>query len=142
MSSHLVVPHLPRSLNEVKSHFRHRTDENKRWHMLIATYALQCRTKAVVGPVAVSVTFFWKDRNRRDPDNFVKSLLDGLTRSGLIEDDGPPVLVSLTLASKWDPVAPRVEVWLDPAGDYAWELPPTRTRVKRKGVRTDGAKRG
>lgn len=134
MSSHLLVPHLPKSLNDVKGHFCHRSAENKRWHMLIAAYAAKCRTAPVKGPVSVSITFHWKDRTRRDPDNYVKSVLDGLTRSGLIEDDGPPVLVSLTLASRWDPVAPRLEVWIDPVEEYAWQLPETRKKVKRKGV--------
>ena len=86
----------------------------------------------VPGPVHVALTFYWPNRLRRDPDNYAKQVLDALVYFRLIEDDGPPVMVSLTLAARWDAAEPRIEVRVEQAGAPAWPLPKRR---KAKAVR-------
>lgn len=41
----------------------------------------------LLGAVAVQVDVYLPDKRRRDIDNLLKALLDGLTASGVIEDD-------------------------------------------------------
>lgn len=60
------------------------------------------------GSVEIDVTFYEPDRRRRDIDNLEKSLLDGLTKGGVWEDDSQVRSVSKRRAV--DRRDPRVEV--------------------------------
>ncbi|WP_439242418.1 RusA family crossover junction endodeoxyribonuclease [Lonepinella sp. BR2474] len=43
--------------------------------------------KLIKGNVSIDILMFPPDKRKRDVDNILKALLDGLTHSGIIEDD-------------------------------------------------------
>lgn len=58
----------------------------------------------------VTITYFFPDNRRRDPDNYAgKMLLDGLTRGGIIKDDSFDN-ISLTVCGDIDRAQPRTEI--------------------------------
>lgn len=84
-------------------------DEKKRWANLIA---LNCRPKPdkPLDKATVKLTYFFKTRARRDPDNYSgKFILDGLVKAGIIKDDSFDV-VTLRLVGKYDKIDPRTEI--------------------------------
>lgn len=66
------------------------------------------------GPVEVELQVYWPDRRRRDADNVLKSVMDGLQTprkgwgSGLITDDSQVVRASVAVSV--DRERPRAEV--------------------------------
>ncbi len=64
----------------------------KQWAKLIAVY---CRPKPSepLRRASVTLLYHFKDRRRRDPDNYSgKFILDGLTKAGIIADDSFDVI--------------------------------------------------
>jgi crossover junction endodeoxyribonuclease RusA len=60
--------------------------------------------------VTVSITYFFPDRRRRDPDNYSgKMILDGLVRAGILKDDSFNC-IRLLLAAECDKTNPRTEL--------------------------------
>lgn len=60
--------------------------EKKRWAQLVAVYCRPRPEKPLRG--VVQICYHFRDRRRRDPDNFSgKMILDGLVRCGILEDD-------------------------------------------------------
>ena len=61
--------------------------EKKRWAQLVAVYCRPRPEKPMRG-VTVRICYHFRDRRRRDPDNYSgKMLLDGLVRCGVLADD-------------------------------------------------------
>lgn len=59
----------------------------KRWAELIAVYCRPCPPEPL-SRARVTLTYHFKDKRRRDPDNYSgKMILDGLTAAGIIGDD-------------------------------------------------------
>lgn len=61
--------------------------EKKRWAQMIQ---LLCRPKPpqAIPKAIVQLTYHFKNKIRRDPDNYSgKMILDGLVRAGILEDD-------------------------------------------------------
>lgn len=85
--------------------------EKERWWLLIRS-AL-CRVDKPLRPLenaTVCITYYFKDRRRRDPDNYSgKMILDPLVREGVLKDDSFNV-VELRLSGAYDKVRPRTEV--------------------------------
>ena len=130
----LVLPHDLGSLNDWRSgkgaHWRKAYAMGKRVDSIVATQALAQRCEPIRGPYTLTIGFYWPDRRTRDSDNYVKMLKDALVSARLLDDDGPPVLVSETYIPKWDPDRPRIEVVAYPALEPAWPLPAPRSKVK------------
>lgn len=58
----------------------------------------------------VEITYYFKDKRRRDPDNYSgKFILDGIVRAGIIEDDSFSN-VALKLRGEYDKDRPRTEI--------------------------------
>jgi crossover junction endodeoxyribonuclease RusA len=126
------VPALPGSVNDWRrgsGHWSIAAKMRERMRTFVALAIAQQRPDAIPGPVHVALTFYWPTRRRRDPDNGAKHVLDAIVDAGLIEDDGPPTLVSLTLAARYDAERPRTEVRITAAGAPAWVVP---TKKKRR----------
>lgn len=58
----------------------------------------------------MKVTYYFKDKRRRDPGNYEKMLLDGLVEANIIKDDNYSVIEEFTTIGKYDKDNPRVEV--------------------------------
>ena len=117
----IVVRAMPKSMNAWrKEHWYARAAEQKRWADLVGKCALFA--ERIAGPCRVELTYWWHDRTRRDPDNYAKAVLDGVVKAGLIEDDGPPIMVELVLRSRWDKDNPRTEILYESVAEPAWPL--------------------
>lgn len=91
-------------------------DEKARWESLIY-YAFRQQTKdiytACLLPLKksrIEITYFFKDKRRRDPDNYSgKFILDGLRKAGVIVDDSFNN-IELVLKADVDSKRPRTEI--------------------------------
>ena len=110
-----IIPAIPPSLNRFAG--RQNVHEYRKlkqeWTMLVK---LCCR-KTPDKPLeraTVTITYFFPDRRRRDPDNFAgKLLMDGLTAAGVIKDDSF-ACVDLVLKGDYDKQNPRTEIEVTP----------------------------
>lgn len=65
----------------------------------------------------VNITYYFKDKRRRDPDNYSgKMLLDPLVKEGILIDDSFDV-VTLVLDGKVDKQNPRTEIEIRSVGN-------------------------
>lgn len=58
----------------------------------------------------MKITYYFKDKRRRDPSNYEKMLLDALVSADIIIDDNYSVINELTTRGKYDSVNPRTEI--------------------------------
>ena len=83
-------------------------EEKKRWAQLIH-YFCKPRPKEPLKKARVELTYFFKDKKRRDPDNYSgKFILDGLRASGILLDDSFNN-IDLILKGSVDKLNPRTE---------------------------------
>lgn len=86
--------------------------EKERWHWLIkaAINKEAQRPKEPLQKAIVNITYYFKDKIRRDPDNYSgKMILDPLVREGILKDDSFAV-VTLVLDGRVDKDTPRTEI--------------------------------
>jgi len=109
----ITIPEVPPSLNAwSRMHYHPQNPEKARWKQMV--WALSAGFKPFAVPVVATVTYFFKDRRRRDFDNFVpKFVLDGLVGTVLADDDQGHV-AELRIRFGYDPKRPRTEVTLTP----------------------------
>lgn len=75
------------------------------------------RPKKPLERAIVNITYYFKDRRRRDPDNYSgKMLLDPLVKEGILIDDSFDV-VTLVLDGKVDKKNPRTEIEIRSVGN-------------------------
>lgn len=68
------------------------------------------KPKKPIEKAIVNITYYFKDKRRRDPDNYSgKMLLDPLVREGVLIDDSFKV-VTLVLSASYDKNNPRTEI--------------------------------
>ena len=91
--------------------FNEYSQEKKRWHWLVkAALNKVGKPKKPFEKALVQITYYFKDRRSRDPDNYSgKMLLDPLVREGVLIDDSFKV-VTLVLAADYDKNNPRTEI--------------------------------
>jgi crossover junction endodeoxyribonuclease RusA len=70
---------------------------------------IQWHRSLITDPVTIEIYLYFKDKRRRDIDNWHKILLDSLT--GVIWDDDSQI-IEMTVKKFIDPVNPRIEVKL------------------------------
>ena len=110
----IIIPDTPPSNNLYmgNSHnFNSYRDQKVRWHWLIkAALTKVSKPKEPYQKALVEITYFFKKRGRRDPDNFSgKMLLDPLVREGVLIDDSFDN-VELQLKGCFDKDNPRTEI--------------------------------
>lgn len=84
-------------------------DIKKQWADLIN---IVCRPKPAqpLKKAVVTLTYYFKDKRRRDPDNYSgKMILDGLVRAGILQDDSFSN-IDLVLCGGYDKNNPRTEI--------------------------------
>ena len=83
-----IIPAIPPSLNQFAG--RENTWEYRRikaeWIQLVDAYCRPRPEKPVVKAV-VTLEYHFGDRRRRDADNYIKLLVDGLVKAKIIKDD-------------------------------------------------------
>lgn len=90
--------------------------EKQRWHWLIKS-AIKERPKKPLEKAIVHITYYFKDKRSRDPDNYSgKMLLDPLVREGVLIDDSF-ANVTLVLAADVDKKHPRTEIEIRSVGN-------------------------
>ena len=115
MTMTYIVPGIPPSNNQYAGRancWQYRQDK-KEWKERIRLY---CRPKPLspIPRAKVTLTYYFKDRRRRDPDNYSgKMILDGLTAAGIIEDDSF-ANIELVLRCRMDRTNPHVEIKITP----------------------------
>ena len=83
-----TIPRVPPSLNKYagRENVWEYREQKALWKQLCNVY---CRPKPKEPPrfALVVLTFYFKDKRRRDADNYQKMILDGLVGAGIIVDD-------------------------------------------------------
>lgn len=106
-----IIPDIPPSDNKFKgrqNHWEYRA-QKKEWLELVMVLC-RPKPKAPIEKANVTLTYFFKDKRRRDPDNYSgKFILDGLVQGGIIRDDSFDN-INLVLRGEHDPKNPRTEI--------------------------------
>lgn len=106
-----TIPFIPPSDNAFKGRQNHWEYRNlkKEWLELVMALC-RPRPKKPIEKATVTLTYYFKDRRRRDPDNYSgKFILDGLVQGGIIKDDSFSN-INLVLRGNHDPENPRTEI--------------------------------
>ena len=83
--------------------------EKERWHWLIRA-AITSKPKQPIEKAEIHIRYYFKDKRRRDPDNYSgKMILDPLVQEGILQDDSFSN-VRLILSAAVDSQKPRVEI--------------------------------
>ena len=110
----LTIYEIPKSLNKYlgrENAWEYR-QQKQYWSGLIqlAVSISKDRPKEPLKRATVTLTYYFPDKRRRDPDNYCgKMILDGLTAAGVIADDSFKN-IDLTLKGRYDKKQPRIEV--------------------------------
>lgn len=87
--------------------------EKKRWARDINIVIGRNKPKVPYKRATVTLTYYFKTRHRRDPDNYSgKFILDALTECGVIEDDSFKC-IDLVLRGSYDKENPRTEILIE-----------------------------
>lgn len=108
----IVVHKIPPSNNKFignSKNFNIYRKEKELWHWLIKA-AITKRPLQPYQKAIVHIKYYFKDRRRRDPDNYSgKMLLDPLVREGILQDDSFNN-IELRLSAAVDTKDPRTEI--------------------------------
>lgn len=106
-----IIPAIPPSYNKYngrKNVWQYREDK-KLWQQYIFAYC-RPRPDKPFARAKVTITYYFKTRGRRDPDNYSgKFILDGLVRCGVLVDDSFGN-IDLALRARHDKQNPRTEI--------------------------------
>lgn len=90
MSYKLTIDGIPPSNNKYMGktyHFAQYQDKKREWHWRVKA-AIKERLKVPFERAVVKLTYHFRDKTRRDPDNYSgKFVLDALVKEGIIKDD-------------------------------------------------------
>ena len=110
----IVIHEIPPSNNKYmgKSYNYHAyQNEKKKWHELIKySIKVEDRPKQPYEKAIVSIKYYFKNKIRRDPDNYSgKMLLDPLVQESILKDDSFNN-IKLILSAEVDKNNPRTEI--------------------------------
>jgi len=109
----IVIEAIPPSANNYmgNSHnFNTYRNDKKAWEMLIYAAARDKIPPKPFDKSTVEVVFYFSDAKRRDVDNYIKFLLDGIVKAKIIKDDSFSKVDKLILSGSIDRVRPRTEI--------------------------------
>ena len=91
-------------------------EEKQKWAWLIRQALGRTDIKRPRENAVVRIKYYFKDRRRRDPDNYSgKFLLDGLVDAGVLADDSFNN-IELILRGGYDKENPRTEIEIEEVG--------------------------
>ena len=112
MEYKIIVKDIPPSNNKYignSNSFRLYAKEKEKWHLLVKA-AINAKPNKPLEKAVVRIKYFFKDKRRRDPDNYSgKMILDPLVREGILQDDSFNN-IKLVLDSEYDKENPRTEI--------------------------------
>lgn len=112
-----IIPKIPPSDNVYKGRknvWEYR-ETKKEWEEYVFAYC-RPRPSKPIAVATVTITYFFKKRGRRDPDNYSgKFILDGLVRCGILVDDSFDN-INLVLRGAYDKDNPRTEIQVEVEG--------------------------
>ena len=106
-----VIHAIPPSLNRFagrKNMWAYR--EAKQVWKNIAIRSLHPKPEKPIEKCRMQITFFFPDKRKRDYDNYLKMLLDGIAAAGIIADDNFNVIQTLKICGEVDKNEPRIEI--------------------------------
>ena len=105
------LPYLPPSLNVwSRQHWskRHREIRDLTEHMM---FLAMCKRVRMFRQAEVRVTYYFRDRRKRDPDNYTpKGILDALRHAGILADDDAESISLPQPEFRVDSKMPRTEI--------------------------------
>jgi crossover junction endodeoxyribonuclease RusA len=114
----ITINEIPPSNNKYlgNSHsFREYSKEKDRWHWLVKA-AIKVRPKKPYAGAVVKITYFFRDKKRRDPDNYSgKFILDALVKERIIIDDNFDVISLVLNNGGVDKTNPRTVIEIEEA---------------------------
>ena len=115
----LIINDIPPSNNKfmgngsVKKQAHVYQDIKKQWAMLIRLAVGRSKPKAAIEKAIVTITYYFPNRIRRDPDNYSgKFINDGLVKAGVLKDDSFNN-IHLVLKGDYDKENPRTEILIE-----------------------------
>ena len=118
-----TIPRVPPSLNKFagRENVWEYREQKAQWKQLCNVY---CRPAPTEPPefALVVLTFYFKDRRRRDADNYQKMILDGLVGAKILADDDFEHCMVLCVGEV-DKAHERTEIEIIPMekGDRFWQ---------------------
>ncbi|SDX45755.1 Holliday junction resolvase RusA (prophage-encoded endonuclease) [Marininema mesophilum] len=114
----IEVPGVPPSLNQMRNthHFQWNRLK-KEWAQTIFLVAARNKPATPLDQAIVTLTYHFRDRRRRDPDNYSgKFILDPLVELGFLVDDSFDHIELRHRQGKVDSKNPRVVICIEEAG--------------------------
>lgn len=84
----------------------------KNWQTEAAYQLKPLRPLTPISKSCLSITFYVKDKRRRDLDNMLSTVQDALVKAGIIEDDSWQYLTIGSLTAEIDTKNPRAKITL------------------------------
>ena len=109
-----IINEIPPSNNKFigRTNFREYQRIKKYWAELLF-YMCNPKPKKTIEKATIELKYFFKDKQRRDPDNYSgKMVLDGLVKAGIIKDDSFNC-IELKLCGLYDKENPRLEITIE-----------------------------
>ena len=108
----ITIPDIPPSLNKwSRMHWAKAAEIKKQWEANVYYASFSQRPKEPYKKAKVTITYFFKTKQRRDLDNYVpKFILDGLVKAHIILDDRAEYIGMTELIQEYDKENSRVEI--------------------------------
>lgn len=106
------IPVIPPTINKYigrTNRWEYQKDK-KEFQNIARLTTFKHRPKEPIKKCNITLTYYFKDKRKRDPSNFDKFVLDFLVESGFIEDDNYFVIGDFTTRGRVDKSNPRIEV--------------------------------
>lgn len=109
----LELPFIPPSINYYigrDNRFQYQNDK-KKLHRI--TKLITAGKNYNIEKCKMTVTYYFKDKRRRDPGNYEKILLDCLVEANIIIDDNYNVITEFTTKGDYDKNNPHTEIIIE-----------------------------
>ena len=108
----ITIPDIPPSLNKwSRMHWAKAAEIKKQWEANIYYSAYSQRPKEPFKKAKVTITYFFKTKQRHDLDNYTpKFILDGLVKAKILLDDRAEYIGMTELIQEYDKERPRTEI--------------------------------
>lgn len=109
----IVLPFIPPTINKYigRSNIFEYQNDKKKVHNAIRLVTVGKNYN--INKCKMIITYYFKDKRRRDTMNYDKMLMDGLVEANIITDDNYNVITEFTTKGGYDKDNPRTEVVIE-----------------------------